>query len=294
MKIAAIQSFLNEKALPAYYREYSVEKALVLAEMEAHKEATKCIGMIRKAAEGGSKLIVTIEAFNHCLFYELSHPHMVELGMIAKEYGCYIVAGLHTLEEGRRYNSAVLFGPEGRIIGIYHKVHLSAGEEKEVRAGDSYPVFRLPWGILGILICWDMQFPEAARCLALQGVDIIACPTWGWEDIYGLCRAYENSVYVVGTMGVPTNESWWAEHMSRSCIVDPMGRKVAQAKTGDPEIVTAEIEVQKEPEPQYGSEKITGHTSMRYTRLLQRRPDTYEILTQEHPKVYSRYDGREE
>lgn len=69
--------------------------------------------------------------------------------------------------------------------------------------GNEFKVFDTDIGKVGILICWDMQFPEAARILALSGADIIICPTWGWENKYGICRAYENGIYVVAAMAIP-------------------------------------------------------------------------------------------
>lgn len=140
------------------------------------------------------------------------------------------------------------------------------------------------WGRLGLLICWDLQFPEAARILALKGADIIACPTLGWEDIYGFARAYENSLYIVAAMGISVNYNVWNEYMGTSCIVNPIGKKIASSQKEDDDIISATIDVSIEPAPQYGSGLITGHKSMRYTRTMQRRQIPTVCLRKRTPR----------
>ena len=254
-----------------------------------------------EALSQGVDLLVTIEAWNVLVkpfdkrydFADFSAPLDGELIgrflALSKKHGAYIVAGLHTLEYGKVYNSAVLCGPDGKIVGVYHKVHLPAGEEKYTTAGDEYKIYETPFGNIGMLVCWDLQYPEAARTLALMGADIIVCPTWGCEMTYVPARAYENSVTLAVSMGIPAGEPLW-EINSPSVIVDHMGRVVKMARRDGEDAIFAEIDIKAEPLPQYGSQWHTGHTSMRRTRLSQRRPDTYSLLCADEVPLEKRYD----
>ena len=260
--------------------------------------------LMEQAADDGADLVVTIEVFNASVSpddprYPLSQiaepldgPLIRRFGELAAGRGIYVVAGIYTSREGRVYNSAVLFGPEGRILGVFDKVHLPAGEERVITPGNAYPVFETEYGNIGMLVCWDLQYPEAARELALGGADLIVCPTWGWEKRYGLCRAYENGVSVAAAMGVPRGQEIW-EFCDPSCIVSNMGMVLAEGTRSGDQIVTAEVDIRAEPAPQYGSGGITGWDSMRRIRMSQRRPDTYRLTTQGSPPLMDRYKGDE-
>ena len=296
MKIAILQSKqpfdYNVNSPGVYDKEYCLKLGAEYYEREFMR--------MEEALSSGAELLVTIEAFNQLInpfdkrydFSEFAEPKdgalMKRFSALALKYSAYIVAGLLTLEEGRVYNSAVLFAPSGEIAGIYHKVHLPAGEEKYVTPGDSYEVYETPYGNIGMLVCWDLQYPEAARILALKGADIIVCPTWGCEMTYVPARAYENSVTLAVAMGIPANIPLW-EINSPSCIFDNMGRVVAMARRDGEDLIFADIDIKREPAPQYGSAYHTGHTSMRRTRLSQRRPDTYAYLIEENPELKKRY-----
>ncbi|WP_336739888.1 nitrilase-related carbon-nitrogen hydrolase [Aureimonas altamirensis] len=102
-------------------------------------------------------------------------PTLVHLQRIAVDLGVHLVVGFAERDGDACFNSAVLAGPEG-IVGTYRKIHLTEAERGWARAGDSWAVFDLPFGRLGLLIGHDMSFPEAGRILALKGCDIIACP----------------------------------------------------------------------------------------------------------------------
>ncbi len=259
--------------------------------------------LIESAGKQGAQLIVTIEGFNESVsirdpehdFMEytepLDGPLIKRFSSLANTYSTYIVAGLYTGREGNAYNSSVLFGPDGKIAGIYDKVHLPYDNGTYFTPGDSYPVFETEHGNIAILICWDMQYPEAAREVALGGADLIACPTQGWERIYGYCRAYENAVSIAVAMYVPSFRDQW-EDCDPSCIVDNMGRIMAAASRDGSQVCTADLDIRKEPEPQYGADAYTGMYSMRQIRMAQRRPDTYKLITQERPPLMSRYPNR--
>lgn len=107
---------------------------------------------------------------------ETNGPTMRSFAEFASEHSCHIVYGFAE-KAGNLYNSSALLGPSG-LIGIYRKIHLFYRETLFFTPGDlGLPVFDLPFGRLGMMICFDWMFPEAARTLALKGAQLIAHPS---------------------------------------------------------------------------------------------------------------------
>jgi predicted amidohydrolase len=102
-------------------------------------------------------------------------PATDRLIALASKHRLHIVAGLAERDGGDVYNTAVLVGPEG-LVGRYRKIHLGTAEAAWARPGESWQWFDIPAGRIGLLIGNDLMFPEAGRCLAVEGCDIIACP----------------------------------------------------------------------------------------------------------------------
>ncbi|MCX6089974.1 MAG: carbon-nitrogen hydrolase family protein, partial [Candidatus Atribacteria bacterium] len=96
----------------------------------------------------------------------------------------YAVVGMAERNNGKIFNSAILFGPEGKIIGVYRKVHLWSTETVYFAHGSEYPVFDTDFGKMGMWICYDTRFPEVARSYAIQGARIAFISTaWLARDI---------------------------------------------------------------------------------------------------------------
>ncbi len=294
-------SLLQQK--PTYgYNPLREKPPLEWLKQKSEETMETCFVMLNQAAPEGADLAVTIECVNSHLHwadtrYEFRNGYEGLDGKLcgrfaneARRLGIFVAAGLYLSIEGKAYNCSVLFDPHGSICGIHRKVHLPAGEELQVTHGNRFEVFTTDIGNIGMLVCWDMQYPEAVRELALGGADLIACPTWGWENIYGLCRAYESSVYIAASMGIDSNDGL-PSFCDPSCVVDNMGHIVAHADRNGTQLVTAEIDIAHEPKPQYGSENYIDSHSMRKTRLLQRRPATYRLidLPIEATPLYKRY-----
>lgn len=151
-------------------------------------------------------------------------PTTHRLGAVARKLGAYVVAGLYERIGKVVFNTAVLIDRKGELLGCYRKTHLPREEwERGITPGDHYPVFETDFGRLGILICWDLQFPEAARALALQGAEVICLPIWGGSEVLARARAIENCLFLVS-----------ATYDMRSFIVDPAGRVLAEATSQQP------------------------------------------------------------
>ena len=156
------------------------------------------------------------------------------LGDIAIQYKMYIVAGLYERVGDVVYNTAVLLGRDGNVAGTYRKTSLPREEiEGGITPGDSFPVFKTDFGTVGIMICWDLEFPEPARRLAMNGAEVILMPIWGGNETLMAARAIENQIYLV-TSG----------YDALSIIVDHKGQRIAEAKE-EGIVIFADVDLNK-------------------------------------------------
>ncbi|MDP6722304.1 MAG: carbon-nitrogen hydrolase family protein, partial [Pirellulaceae bacterium] len=127
-------------------------------------------------------------------------PSTRYFGTLAKKHDLYIVAGLTERDGSIVYNTAALLGSDGELVGKYRKVCLPREEiEAGVTPGERYPVFDTRFGKLGMMICWDVHFPEVARGLSAGGAEVIAMPIWGGNPALAKARAIENQIYLVSS-----------------------------------------------------------------------------------------------
>lgn len=162
------------------------------------------------------------------------------LAQRAADYSTHVVFGLVTKErvESILYNSAVLIGPDGELLGEYRKLHLPGEERLAFRPGYRLPVFETTFGPVGILLGWDLAFPEAARSLALDSAELLCvCANWGhspaqerelfveeWRT-YVQARALENSIYVIASNRI--GEEYSYRFFGDSMVVGPRGEVYA-------------------------------------------------------------------
>jgi predicted amidohydrolase len=154
----------------------------------------------------------------------------------AADYGTHIAFGMVTKEkvESVLYNAAVVVGPDGEMVGEYRKIHLQGEERLAFRPGYKLPVFETGFGMLGVLVGWDLAFPEAARSLALDGAEVIAvCANWGyppaqhWDThveewrTYLRARALENAVFLAAANRI--GEEYSYRFFGESMILGPRG-----------------------------------------------------------------------
>jgi predicted amidohydrolase/GNAT superfamily N-acetyltransferase len=151
---------------------------------------------------------------------------------LAKESGLYIIAGTHpVIQEGELFNAAHLFTPNGRIFR-QKKVHLTSTEKGpyQMSRGHGFYVYHTDYGRIAILVCYDVEFPEAARVLAEAGVQILFVP-FCTDERQGFCRvrycaqsrAIENQIYVAmaGTVGNLPEVPHMATHYGQAAILTP-------------------------------------------------------------------------
>ncbi len=161
------------------------------------------------------------------------------LGKLANDFQVHIAVGMvvkHKVESVI-YNSAVLIGPDGEVMGEYRKVHLKGEEKLAFRAGYKFPVFETDFGNVGLLVGWDLAFPEAARSLALDGAEILAvCANWEKPHVeewraYLLARAYENALFIGGANRI--GDEYTYSFFGESMIIGPRGELYAQVPKGE-------------------------------------------------------------
>ena len=214
----------------------------------------------------------------------------------AKKFGVVIVVPLFERRApGLYHNSAAIIDADGALLGIYRKMHIPDDphyyEKFYFAPGDlGFRAWDTAFGRIGVLICWDQWYPEAARLTALQGAQILFYPTAiGWlpaEMASHGARQYDswatiqrshavaNGVYVAAVNrwglempeGPPGIEFW-----GRSFVADPAGQIIAQAGGGADEIVLAEIDPVAVETQRHG-----------WPFLRDRRIDAYHELTQRY------------
>ncbi|MGF6097826.1 nitrilase family protein [Pseudomonas sp. 18175] len=165
------------------------------------------LSLAQQAVDNGANLIVLPELANTGYLFSnrqdaFEHAEPVPDGPstrawmdFAQDHQVYLVAGLAEREGMQLFDTAVLLGPDG-LIGKYRKAHLWNKEKLWFTPGDlGFPVFETPIGRIGLLICWDIWFPEVPRILTQQGADIIcSLNNWVWTppplfDEAGKCMA---------------------------------------------------------------------------------------------------------
>ena len=209
---------------------------------------------------------------------------MIErLGSAAARHRMYLVVCSDLTEsDGATYNTAFLLGRDGKEIGRYHKVCPTWSEAGARQRGTSFPVFPTrDLGTAGLLICYDLVVPETARCLALEGADIIFFPTMGGaaigEDDIGVqalrVRAAENFIWLVV-----------AQRGSGAMIISPQGKIVAQAE-GPDGLAIADIDPRGQRE---GGDALNWQRDMRARLFRERNPEAFRILTDTNPPVLAK------
>ncbi|MGE4563858.1 MAG: carbon-nitrogen hydrolase family protein [Victivallaceae bacterium] len=162
-------------------------------------------------------------------------PTFALLSAYARKLNSYIVISLHERDGERNFNSAIIVGREGELVGKYRKVHLAMVEmENGLIPGSEYPVFDLDFGKVGIMICWDHWFGESARLLRLNGAELLLLPIAGdgaklHQTHVWPTRAIDNGIPLVTS---PTNPDTPAR------IISGLGEVLAESEEDNTYIYT--------------------------------------------------------
>ncbi|MBW1879922.1 MAG: carbon-nitrogen hydrolase family protein [Deltaproteobacteria bacterium] len=233
-------------------------------------EMTRCL--VERAAEHGARLVATPENTNFLGHHDekvrlaepLDGPTVSRLRELAAGLGIHVLLGSFNerSDDPRRcYNTSVLIGPDGQLLGTYRKIHLfdvdlppelCFAESATVEPGDTPVVVDCALGRLGLSICYDLRFPELYQLLVSQGANILTVPsaftlTTGkdhWEPLLR-ARAIENQCYVLAPAQYGKHDDNGLRHSwGHAMIIDPWGSVVAQCSDG-PGIAMAEIDLSR-------------------------------------------------
>lgn len=289
----------NEIMLESFMRK-TVNVGLIQMTCSEDIEANfdKAVDFIREAAKGGAQIVCTQELFKSPYFPQVedwgaidlaeevseSSPTIRRLGDLAAELDIVLIASLFEKRAtGIYHNTAVVFDHDGRYLGKYRKMHIPDDpqyyEKFYFTPGDlGYKVFHTRYADIGVLICWDQWFPEAARLLGLQGSEIIFIPTaigysspeeetaydHSWR-IVQQGHAVANACYVAAVnrvgfevdpsfsvtsppdsfAGVGPNGESGINFWGQSFVADPDGMIVKLASRDKEEILLCEVDLSK-------------------------------------------------
>jgi predicted amidohydrolase len=216
----------------------------------------------------------------------------------ASDFGVHVAFGIAAKEkvESVLYNAAVMVGPDGDMVGDYRKVHLKGEERLAFRAGFKFPLLETDFGNVGLMLGWDVAFPEVARTYALDGADLlIVCANWEkandqeWRT-YLMARAYENTCFVVAANRIGTDAT--LSFGGQSMIIGPRGKVYAEVENVRVEIppeanTAAPVSAMVEQEVEgYAVARIDLDEVRRYREELQvlqaRQPSAYRSIVKQY------------
>jgi N-carbamoylputrescine amidase len=245
---------------------------------DPNQNLEKAIWRIREAAGRGAQVVCLQELFRSQYFCReenaelfalaesIPGPSTEALGKLARELRIVIVASLFERRAaGLYHNTAAILSPTGDIAGLYRKMHIPDDplyfEKFYFTPGDlGFKRISTEFGNIGVLVCWDQWYPEAARLTALAGADVLFYPTaigWhpsekaqfgaaqrdAWKTIQR-AHAIANGVYVaaVNRVGYEGPPEHGLEFWGSSFIADPFGQLIAEASIDSEEILLAECD----------------------------------------------------
>ena len=282
-----------------------VKVAMIQQQCSTDKEKNidKALTYIREASSNGAKIICLQELFSTTYFcnelnekyFNLAEtipgPTINRIADVAKAEGVVVIAPIYErVIDGELYNTATVIGPKGEIIGKYRKMSIPFVVSGSMKGMEKYyfkpgnlgfPVFQTPFGLrIGILICYDRHYPEAARALALAGADVVFIPTAAagkteyrklsmWE-IELKAHAVINIYYVGGVNRVnyDIGSADSQAYNGSSMFVTPKGEIISQAGDQNDEVIYGEID------PSVSAELRNSRGFYR-----DRRPDAYGCLS---------------
>ncbi|WP_432990619.1 carbon-nitrogen hydrolase family protein [Dactylosporangium sp. CA-233914] len=274
--------------VPATLRVAAGQFGSVLGDVTANVEST--MEAMRTARARGIDLLVLPECgLTGYVFHtreevrkvalDRDAPEIARVAALADDLDLIVVLGFLEAAGDDVFNTATLLQPGGRRAD-YRKTHLpSLGADRFVTPGENEPVLvETSFGVVGLSICYDLRFPEWARCLALGGADIIVNPT-NWPEpaqrvaeLYTRVRAAENHVFVIAANR--GDEERGVPFIGRSQIIDPVGTVLASSERGDA-LVVADID----PLTARNKDISVPEADFAISLFGGRRPHLYDALT---------------
>lgn len=229
--------------------------------------------LIREAAAGGAKLILTPEATNFLIQDRSARDAVLEtedrdavvagLRDLARELGVWLLVGSAIVKSGRdgdqrAANRSLLVDDHGEVVATYDKLHVydvdlptgeSWRESASIRPGDGAVVAQTPWGGLGLTICYDIRFPQLHRALAKAGAAMIAVPAAftvptgeaHWETLLR-ARAIETGCFVLAPAQAGAHEDG-RRTWGHSTVVAPWGEVLARLDHDEPGVLFATLDL---------------------------------------------------
>ena len=196
-------------------------------------------------------------------------PSLQRVADLASKYRIAVLMGYPALHPNgqQAYDAVIIVDQNGRAAGIYHKTHLFHAETGWFVAGERPMIVDFGLGRVGVLVCYDLEFPEAVRDLALRGAQWIATctgnmvPNQHLQEIYVQARAAENRLWVAAANRIGREAE--IDFFGGSAVADPHGQLIIQAD-GRERIVFADIDL-----------KRAGEARLNADYLADRRPDLY-------------------
>lgn len=242
---------------------------------------------IREAHKNGAQFVCLPEGFNtgyYCFQYAemkkaaepLDGKSITRMRELAKELEIYIVAPIiMTAATGIVENSAVMIDDEGKVMGHYAKTHLVGQEQMYLKRGMDFPVFHTKYGTVGIVICYDICFPETTRILTLKGADLIICPAaWrdgsyfkDWMNQVTAVRALDNTVFIATVNR--TGELPDSPFCGCTQVISPIGQVLQMCSVDKEEILYQDIDM-----------GIVYKERMDNTVLIDRHPELYSLIAE--------------
>lgn len=245
------------------------------------------IGILRartaEAVAQGASLVVFPECMNTGYLFD-SRAHCLELAerldgryaqamsQLARQHGVFIASGFTERAGECAFNSGLLFDACGELILRYQKQFLATHDQNWFEVGGvGSPVVETELGKIGLLICFDGRIPEIARCLALQGAQVVCDManffTMDQADLWVPARAYENGVWILAATKAGVERSIY--YPGGSLIVDPTGAVRARVANDTHGVATAEVRPEAAIDKRWHQH---GH------RIADRRPAAYQLL----------------
>lgn len=217
--------------------------------------------IIKEASEKGSEIILFPEMFTTGYLIKPKIDELAEpadgytsrkFSELAKKFKIAIIFGFPEKDEksGIIYNSACFIDKDGTIRGVYRKTHLFGdGDKSMFSPGDKLFAFDTSFGRVGMIICYDVEFPETSRIVAIDGAKIIfmiSANMFPYEDYhvsYMKVRAMENCVYTVSSNAVGQEDDF--VYCGRSVAFSPEGKQLCCGSLREEELLIVELDMSK-------------------------------------------------